>query len=362
MTSSILALAGGVGGAKLALGLALVLPPGALTVVVNTGDDDAFHGMHVSPDLDTVMYTLAGMANRETGWGLSGETFRTLEAMEQYGAPTWFRLGDADLATHIRRTDLLRQGWSLSRVTHELCARLGVVPSVVPMSDDPVRTIVLTDEGELAFQEYFVHRRCEPRITGTRFEGADSARIAPAFARAMASTEALLFCPSNPLMSMGPILAVPGVREAIASFSGPRIAVSPIVGGQALRGPAAKMMAELGEQVSCVGVARRYQGLCDIMVIDDVDRMQAPAIEALGMAVHVTNTIMESEEDKKALALEVLAIVEGSGGACRARPAPEVGDTLGLNSQQGSGGRPSTGRGRQPATPRTQKEERRAKA
>ncbi len=314
----ILALAGGVGGAKLTLGLARVLPPEALTIVVNTGDDEAFHGLHVCPDLDTVMYTLAGLANPETGWGLSGETFRALEALDRYGAPAWFRLGDADLATHIRRTDLLRQGWSLSEVTQELCGRLGIQHAVAPMSDDPVRTVALTDDGELAFQEYFVHRGCEPRITGVRFDGAATSEMAPGFVQALASAGAIVFCPSNPLVSIGPILSVPGVRDAIASFKGKRIAISPIVGGQALRGPAAKMMAELGEEVSCVGVARRYLGLCDVMVIDEVDRKHAPAIEALGMQAAVANTIMQTDDDKAALAREVLTLL----GMKERRPLP----------------------------------------
>ncbi len=312
MTTSILALAGGVGGAKLALGLARLLPPEELTVVVNTGDDETFHGLHVSPDLDTVMYSLAGLANPDTGWGLAGETFRTLDALGRYGAPTWFSLGDADLATHIRRTELLRQGWSLSRVTQELCAHLGVRHTVTPMTDDPVRTMVMSDQGEIAFQEYFVHRRCEPRITGVRFDGAESASPAPAFREAMATARCLIYCPSNPMVSVGPILALPGVRDALSSFSGARIAVSPIVGGQAHRGPAAKMMAELGEEVSCVGVARRYRGLCDVMVIDEEDRGQTPAIEALGMRAVVTNTVMRTDDDKVALAREVLALMEGA--------------------------------------------------
>ncbi len=318
MPNHILALAGGVGGAKLALGLSRVLPPEALTVVVNTGDDETFHGLHVCPDLDTVMYTLAGLANPETGWGLRGETFRALETLERYGAPAWFRLGDADLATHIRRTDLLRQGWSLSEVTQALCGRLGIQQTVAPMSDDPVRTVALTEEGDLAFQEYFVHRQCEPRITGVRFDGAATAKVASGFAAALASDGAIVFCPSNPLVSIGPILAMPGVRERVAAFKGPRIAVSPIVSGQALRGPAAKMMAELGEEVSCVGIARRYQGLCDVLVIDEEDRTHASAIEALGMHAAITNTIMQTDDAKIALAREVLTLSKVKGS----RPSP----------------------------------------
>jgi LPPG:FO 2-phospho-L-lactate transferase len=312
MVGSILALAGGVGGAKLALGLARVLPPEQLAIVVNTGDDETFHGLHVSPDLDTVMYTLAGLANPDTGWGLAGETFRALEALERLGAQAWFRLGDADMATHIRRSDLLRQGRTLSMVTQELCSQLGIFSSVMPMSDDPVRTMVLTDEGELAFQEYFVHRRCEPRLAGLRFDGAESARMAPRFAEAMAKAAAILFCPSNPLVSIGPILAVNGAREAIEDFKGPRIAVSPIVSGQAVKGPAAKMLAELGEEVSCVGVARRLQGLCDTLFIDEADRGEASAVEALGMRTVVTNTIMRTDDDKIALAEQVVKLAEAN--------------------------------------------------
>ncbi|MCH7607492.1 MAG: 2-phospho-L-lactate transferase [Chloroflexi bacterium] len=329
MGTNILAIAGGVGGAKLALGLSRVLAPGELTVVVNTGDDETFHGLAVSPDLDTVMYALAGMTNTETGWGIRGDTFRTLDALGRLGAETWFRLGDADLATHVRRTELLRAGRTLSEVTRELTAHLGIEQTVVPMSDDPVRTVALTEEGELAFQEYFVRRGCEPRITGVRFDGARSARPSPAFAEALESADAIVFCPSNPIVSIGPVLAVPGVREAIGRFGGPRIAVSPIVGGKALRGPAAKMMAELGDEVSCAGVARRYAGVCDALVIDTVDAAEAPAIEALGIRALVTSTVMETDDDKTALAREVVGFVEawpdGRGAIHRAQPRTRAG-------------------------------------
>ena len=310
MGTNILAIAGGVGGAKLALGLSRLLGPGELTVVVNTGDDETFHGLHVSPDLDTVMYALAGMTNPETGWGIRGDTFRTLEALGRLGAETWFRLGDIDLATHVRRTELLRAGRSLSEATRVLTAALGIAHAVVPASDDPVRTIALTGEGDLSFQDYFVRRGCEPRITGVRFDGAGAARPSPAFAEALESADAIVFCPSNPVVSIGPVLAVGGVREAIERFGGPRVAVSPIVGGQALRGPAAKMMAELGEEVSCTGVARRYVGVCDALVIDTVDAAEAPSIEALGMRVLVTPTVMRTDGDKDALAREVVGFVE----------------------------------------------------
>ena len=310
MVMHILAIAGGVGGAKLVLGLTRVLPSGQLTIIVNTGDDETFHGLHVSPDIDSVTYALAGIANAETGWGIAGDSFRAASALARLGAETWFAIGDLDLATHVRRTELLRAGLTLSEVTGQLASHLGVEHTVAPMSDDPVRTVAVTDQGDLAFQDYFVRRRCEPRIAGVRFEGAESARPSPALAGALAGADAIVYCPSNPVVSVGPVLAVAGVRDAVAAFRGPRIAVSPIVGGQALRGPAAKMMAELGEEVSCVGVARRYVGLCDAFVIDQVDAGQADAIGELGMHVLVTDTVMRTEADKERLAREIVALVE----------------------------------------------------
>ena len=305
-----LALAGGVGGAKLALGLSKILTPSCLTVVVNTGDDEQFHGLHVSPDVDTVMYTLAGLSNPETGWGITGETFRTLERLNAYGADTWFNLGDKDLATHIRRTDLLRQGYTLSEVTESLRKALGVVHPIVPMSDDPVRTMLMTDIGELAMQTWFVKHRCEPAVSAIRFGGAAESQPAPEFARALRESDALVFCPSNPFVSVAPILAIPGVRDAIRDFEGLRVVVSPIVGGQAIKGPAAKMMDELGIESSCVGVARQYQGLCDVFVLDDVDADRAGDIEALGMRAAVTNTMMITDADKARLAKYICELAE----------------------------------------------------
>ena len=304
-----LALAGGVGGAKLALGLSKILPPSHLTIVVNTGDDEVFHGLHVSPDVDTVMYTLAGLSNPETGWGITGETFQTLERLKEYGADAWFNLGDKDLATHIRRTNLLRQGCSLSEVTQSLRSALGVEHPIVPMSDDPVRTKLSTDIGELPMQTWFVKHRCEPAVSEIRFAGAEHAQPAPEFKRALSESDALVFCPSNPFVSVAPILAVPGVRDAIEGFNGLRLAVSPIVGGQAIKGPAAKMMAELGIESSCVGVARQYQGLCDVFVLDDVDGDRAGDIEALGMRAAVTNTMMITDADKVRLAEYICELV-----------------------------------------------------
>ena len=310
----VLALAGGVGGAKLALGLSHVLPPEDLIIVVNTGDDEEFHGLHVSPDLDTVMYTLSGLADPERGWGLSGETFQALQMLSAYGAPTWFNLGDRDLATHLRRTQLLRQGRSLSDVTRELCSRLGILHTVASMTDDQVRTIVETSEGALAFQDYFVRRRCEPEATAVRFRGAGDAQPSPALDEALNNARALVFCPSNPFLSIDPILAVADVRERVRRFDGPRVVVSPIVGGAALRGPAAKMMRELGHPVSSVGVARKYLGLCDHFIIDNADVDEQGKISALRMKPHVTNTVMNSTDDKITLARYILRLVDAEGG------------------------------------------------
>jgi len=305
----VLALAGGVGGAKLALGLSHVLPPDDLVIMVNTGDDEEFHGLHVSPDLDTVMYTLSGLADPERGWGLSGETFQALQMLSAYGVPTWFNLGDRDMATHVRRTQLLREGQSLSNVTAELCGRLGIAHTVAPMTDDRVRTIVETSEGDLSFQDYFVRRRCEPQATAVRFEGAADAQPSPTFDEALDNARAIIFCPSNPFLSIDPILAVGDVRESVIRFNRPRVVVSPIVGGAAIRGPAAKMMRELGHPVSSLGVARKYVGLCDHFIIDNADASESASIEALGMKAHVTNTIMNTTDDKETLARYVLRLL-----------------------------------------------------
>lgn len=305
----VLAISGGVGGAKLALGLSRLLPPDELTVAVNTGDDETFHGLHVSPDVDTVVYALAGLTNPDTGWGVAGDSFRALDALARLGGETWFWLGDLDLAMHLRRTELLAAGCTLTEATLAICDALGVRHPIVPMSDAQVRTIAQTEHGEMAFQEYFVRHACEPRITGVRFAGADDAPPSPALSDALANADAVVFCPSNPLVSVGPVLAVQDIRDAIERFAGPRIAVSPIVGGRALKGPAAKMMAELGEEVSNAGVARRYAGLVDMLVIDESDAAEAPTVEALGIAAHVAPTVMTTDADKTALAREVLALV-----------------------------------------------------
>jgi len=304
----ILALAGGVGGAKLAKGLADVLPPEELVVVVNTGDDFEHLGLHVSPDLDTVMYTLAGINNTTVGWGIAGETWHFMHALEILGGETWFRLGDRDLATNIERTHRLRAGESLAAITEYLCARLGVRHHVVPMSDAPVRTLVYTSEGVLTFQDYFVRRRAEPAVAKLEFSGAEEARISPAFRLALDSPalRAVVVCPSNPYLSIAPILALPGVRAALERRRVPVIAVSPIVAGQALKGPAAKIMRELGNEPSSLAVAHFYQGLIDMLVVDHADSALGASIAALGIRPIVTNSIMKEPQDRVALARRII--------------------------------------------------------
>ena len=309
-TGHCLALAGGVGGAKLVLGLSRVLPPERLTVVVNTGDDEIFHGLHVSPDLDTVMYTLAGLSNPETGWGLAGETFNALSMLGKYGADTWFNLGDKDLATHITRARLLREGATLSEATSGLCRKLGVEHRVVPMSDDPVRTVLDTDAGELAMQDYFVRQRSEPRVHAVRYAGADAAHPSPGFLDGLEQADLIVFCPSNPFLSLGPILAVPGVKDRLAAARGIRVGISPIVGGAALRGPAGKMMAELGHEVSAAAVARQYREVLDVFLVDHEDAAIAPEIESLGIRAEAASIIMQDDADKVELARHVLGLAE----------------------------------------------------
>lgn len=310
-----LALAGGVGGAKLALGLAKILPPERLSIVVNTGDDDEFHGLHISPDLDTMAYTLSGLYNPATGWGIAGDTFDTLNMLKQLGSETWFNLGDRDFAMHIRRTELLRRGATLSQVTAELTARLGIRHPIIPMSDQPVRTMLDTDAGLLSMQEYFVKHRAMPAVQAIRYDGAAQAQPAPEFAAALARASTIVFCPSNPYLSLAPILALPGVRAAIFGHTGRRVAVSPIVGGDAVRGPAGKIMGEIGAEVSAAGVAREYRGLCDVLVIDDQDAALADAVRDAGITPAVTGTIMQTDDDKIALARRTLQLAGWAEGA-----------------------------------------------
>ena len=301
----IIALSGGVGGAKLALGLSRVMPPEDLVVVVNTGDDFEHLGLSISPDIDTVTYTLAGLANRELGWGRHDETWSFMETMEAIGGETWFRLGDRDVALHVERTRRLGRGESLSAVTADLCARLGIRSKVIPMSDDPVRTRLRTDDGWLDFQEYFVHQRCEPVVHELLFQGAGAARAHPDFLAALKhpSLQAIVICPSNPFISVEPILAIPGVRQALIDSPAPIIAVSPIIAGQAVKGPTAKMMTELGLDPSAGTVAHRYHDLLDGYVIDHADMSEVVSIDA---RVTLAQTLMRTMEDREALARTVL--------------------------------------------------------
>nr|WP_047168228.1 2-phospho-L-lactate transferase [Sphingomonas sp. Y57] len=300
----ILALAGGVGGARLARGLAAVLPPEKLTIAVNTGDDFEHLGLLVCPDIDTVCYTLAGINNTAQGWGLQGESWAFMDALGKLGGESWFNLGDRDLATHVLRTGMIER-LSLSEITALLAGRMGITHHIVPMSDDRIRTMVDTDEGELPFQHYFVRRRAEPRFRAIRFDGIETARPSTGLLDAIAdpALEAVILCPSNPVLSITPILALPGVRTALAARGVPIVAVSPFIGGEAVKGPAAKIMAEIGLSTTPAGLAAFYDGLLDGMVIDQADA----AADTGGAATHVTATLMRDFDDQQRLASETIA-------------------------------------------------------
>jgi len=306
-SGSVVALAGGVGGAKLAEGLARIVTGRELSVIVNTADDFDLWGLHISPDLDTVMYTLAGIADPVTGWGIEGDTHATLAGIAAYGEEPWFSLGDRDFATHILRTQRLRRGDRLTAVTADLAGALGVTTNLLPMTDDPVATTIHTVDGPLAFQDYFVARRQQDDVQAVSFTGIEDAVPTPEVMAAIEAASVIAFCPSNPIVSIGPILGVPGVREAIRTSGATRVAVSPIVGGKALKGPADRMLASLGHESSALGVARMYEGLIDILVIDERDRELEPAIRGLGIDVLVTGTVMGGLEDRQRLADQVLA-------------------------------------------------------
>ncbi|MCA8928669.1 MAG: 2-phospho-L-lactate transferase [Alphaproteobacteria bacterium] len=305
----VLALCGGVGGAKLALGLYRTLTPGALTVAINTGDDFEHLGLHVSPDIDTVTYTLSGLSDTERGWGLAEESWRFMSALERLGGETWFRLGDLDLATHVERTRRLRAGETLSEITAGFAARLGIRARLIPMSDDPVRTMVQTPQGELGFQSYFVGRQCEPEVRAISFKGAENARVHPALIESLAdpTLAAIIICPSNPYLSVDPILAVDGVRDALLARGVPCIAISPLVGGKALKGPLTKLIGELGKASDNRSIAEHYRGLVDHLVIDECDAADAEDLRGTGLSVTVTQTVMREAEDRERLAREVLA-------------------------------------------------------
>jgi LPPG:FO 2-phospho-L-lactate transferase len=308
-TSHVLALSGGIGGAKLALGLSRVLPAGQLTVVANTGDDFEHLGLSISPDLDTLLYTLAGLDDPVRGWGRRNESWAFMAAFAALGGETWFQLGDADLATHIERTRRLKAGESLTAITDDFRRKLGVGSRLLPMSDDPVRTRLSSDGVWIEFQDYFVRRQCQPVISAITFAGADKARPQTDFIKALADPllDAVVICPSNPFISVDPILAVPGVRAALKATAAPVIAVSPIIGGQAVKGPTAKMMRELGQESSAAAVAVRYLEFIDGYVIDAADAAEAAGLE---VAVTVAPILMRSLEDRERLARLVLAAAD----------------------------------------------------
>ncbi len=311
-TVRVAALSGGVGGAKLALGLQCALAPGELMVIANTGDDFTHLGLHISPDIDTLLYTLSGRANPDAGWGRAAETWSFMEALQELGGAGWFRLGDKDLAVHVLRTERLRNGASLADVTRELARRFEVPSKVLPMSNHSVRTKVRTDAGWLEFQEYFVHQQCRPAVRELVYAGACSARPSPELIEALRGTDldAVVICPSNPYLSIEPILAVNGTRAALGLASAPIIAVSPIVGSRALKGPTAKIMSDLGLEANATSVARHYRGSIDGLIVDETDRHETAAIESLGVRVSVANTVMTTRESRIALARHLVRFAE----------------------------------------------------
>ncbi|HEY2809268.1 MAG TPA: 2-phospho-L-lactate transferase [Steroidobacteraceae bacterium] len=315
MPGGVVAISGGIGGAKLALGLYRVLPTNKLTIIVNTGDDFDHLGLRICPDLDTTLYTVAGLANTELGWGRHDETWSFMETLGALGGETWFRLGDRDLALHVQRTRSLAAGQSLSAFTAGIAVRLAIQAAIVPMSDEPVRTRLRTGDEELAFQDYFVRLRCAPAVTAIRFDGAQGARPAAAAAAALSTRpQAVILCPSNPYLSIDPILSVPGMRALLRSSGAPVIAVSPLVAGDAVKGPTAKIMRELGVPLSAAAVARHYEGLLDGFVLDARDQDSAGAV---GCPVHVTDTLMNSVADRERLAGEVLGFATSIAGSRR---------------------------------------------
>ena len=306
----VVALAGGVGGSKLALGLYRVMDPRELTIISNTGDDIVMHGLHVSPDPDILIYTLADVVNPQHGWGFRDESFRVAEGLARYGRAVWFQLGDRDLATHIHRTAMLRDGATLSQSIDSIRRSLGVEARVLPMSDDPISTMLETNEGRMHLQDYFVRRKCGPRLQGIEFFGAAAARPAPGVIEAVEQADMIVVTPSNPLISIGPILAVPGIRESLRAHRERVIAISPLVGGKSLKGPSDKMMSELGYEVSAGGVAELYRDFCATFVLDEADAHQRSVIEALEMKAVVLPTVMRTLEGKEKLARSILAFGE----------------------------------------------------
>lgn len=306
----ITALAGGVGASKLIDGLRRVIPAGDLTIIVNTGDDVTMFGFYIAPDLDIVTYTLAGIVNPATGWGIEGDTFNCIDGLVGYtGGERWFNLGDRDLATHIHRTAMIREGLTLSETADRIRRSLGVESRIIPMTDTHTPTTIVSDEGELHFQEYLVRRRAEPKVLGIRFENIDSASPAPGVAEAILEADGVIICPSNPLISIGPILAVPGMRDLIRETKAKVAAVSPIVGGASLKGPSDRMMADLGYEVSARGVAGMYEDIVDVFILDRRDEAMAGEIERLGIKTVVTDTVMSDAGKRTELAGTTLAAI-----------------------------------------------------
>lgn len=306
--TKITALGGGVGASKLLLGLYEEMDPAALTIIVNTGDDIVLHGLKISPDLDIVIYTLAGIVDLEKGWGIRGETFHALKRLAAYGRANWFNLGDRDLATHIHRSALIEEGKTLSEAAEAIRTALGVKARILPMSDDPVPTIIESNEGSMHFQEYLVKRRAEPIVKGIQFRGGGAARPAVGVLEAIAEAERIIICPSNPLISIGPILAVPGVREQLQARKKDVFAVCPIVGGKSLKGPSDKMLSQLGYEATALGVAKLYADFTGTLVIDTADKAAAKSISALGMKVVILPTVMKTLSQKRMLARALLRL------------------------------------------------------
>jgi LPPG:FO 2-phospho-L-lactate transferase len=311
-TPHYLAITGGIGGAKLGLGLSRLLQPGQLSLAVNTADDFEHLGLYVSPDVDTLMYTLAGINNAETGWGRRDESWNFMQALAELGGETWFALGDRDLAVNVERTRRLRQGQTLSQVTAAFCEALGVAHSILPMTDDPVSTRVMTTTGEKSFQDYFVRERCQPAVTGFRFDGVDQARLNPGIASCLDSPDlaGVILCPSNPFVSIDPMLALPGMLERLQKCPAPVVAVSPVVGGSAIKGPTVKMMTELSVPNSATWVAEHYQSFLDGFILDRADSELQTDIESLGMRARVSNTVMVTLEDRVELARQCLDFLD----------------------------------------------------
>ena len=304
--NSVLLFSGGVGGAKLAVGLSGILEPNELSIVVNTADDEEIYGLHISPDIDTVLYSIADLVNKETGWGINNDTFTTLESFALLGEETWFRIGDIDFQTHIKRTKMLIDGYSLSDVTDFFTKKFKIPNKIIPMTDGNVRTVLQTDKGKLKFQEYFVRENCKPIVHSIQYEGALNSNISKGFLHALNTSKLLIIGPSNPLLSINPILSIPKARDLFLKFDGLRIAVSPIINDYAIRGPLAKIMSELGLAPSCTEIAKYYKDICDIFVIDSSDSLNRRGIENLGMDVFVTDIIMNNDQSKKILAEKLM--------------------------------------------------------